>query len=113
MWKKIFKATILKIMSNLLNYLLLLPLISIFFLFSEKSIANASCDPLKESLTEANEKQEKLFALKQKNQDLYEKYKDDINKKIKISSNLIILETKIEEIKIKISNLGKNIKEKC
>jgi len=87
----------------------------IFIIFPISGFSSElSCSQLKKKVAKRTMRINKLKALKEKNLVKYEEYKNDISKKIKITSNLFILTNKIEQVSLQISDIQNNITEmKC
>ena len=75
----------------------------IFALISNMAFAN--CQSSCNTLTAHATRLDKIERLLKKNQAFYQKYKNDISKKIKISSNILILNTKKETFLIEYNSL--------
>ena len=56
------------------------------------------CDATKREAKKVSRKFTKLMELKKKNEELFDKFKNNFNAKVKISSNLFIIQTRTEPL---------------
>jgi hypothetical protein len=70
------------------------------------------CQQLKVQVQNNQAKIKSLRELKNKNQLYYDQYQEDISKKIKISSNIFVVSTKIETAELKLKEIRQIMKEK-
>lgn len=62
--------------------------------------SNEKCNKVYKDLDHSRKRMNKISQLKKKNESLYQKYKDHISKKIKLTSNILILSTKYDTQKL-------------
>lgn len=79
----------------------------VLFLLTSFQIRAELCKELCLKKKEADLKLKKIELFLSKNEKLKEKYKSDVSKRIKISSNIIILSTKLETQKVIIEGIIK------
>ena len=79
-------------------------LIILLFLSSPYSFSYECLDACKK-MARIAKRIAKVERLLEKNQKFYKKYSDDVGKKIKISSNILILTSKLETYQIKTKEL--------
>ena len=75
-------------------------------------VLGRECQEWTEQKLKLGQKIKRLERLKRKNEKLFEKYQSNFSAKIKISSNLFIIQTRTESRALEISSLNKKMKEK-
>lgn len=86
--------------------------ISLLILSRNSNAEDAICTLLKKDLGAVEERVLKISDLLKKNKAMYEEYKDDVSKKIKVTSNIIVLTAKLEETNLKNQELKETCKNK-
>ena len=68
--------------------------------YSNSDINASECTNLLKELADTQENTKQLLTLKERNLAFYEKFKDDFSKKTKIFSNIMIINNKLETLKL-------------
>ena len=86
---------------NMIPTTKILILISLLILSANSNAQDDICTILRKDVSTIGDRIFKVSDLLKKNKTMYEEYKDDVSKKIKVTSNILILTAKLEEASLK------------